>query len=92
MLSEKSESRASSLSGRFPGGSMIAGTRQNSCGMIRVAVRWRAKQPAGGRYRCDERIRLMNSARVLSLRRKAPNMDDVMVAAPGFCTPRIVMH
>lgn len=34
----------------------------------------------------------MNSARVLSLRRKAPNMDDVMVAAPGFCTPRIVIH
>ena len=61
-------------------------------GMLPGAGRPRAMHPVGGGYRCDERIRLMNSARVLSLRRKAPNMDDVMVAAPGFCTPRIVMH
>lgn len=62
------------------------------CETVHVAGRRRANEPAGGGYRCDERIRLMNSARVLSLRRKAPNMDDVMVAAPGFCTPRIVIH
>lgn len=34
----------------------------------------------------------MNSARVLSLRRNAPSIEEVMVDAPGFCTPRIVMH
>jgi hypothetical protein len=28
----------------------------------------------------------------LSLRRKAPSMDEVIVVAPGFCTPRMVMH
>lgn len=38
------------------------------------------------------RIRARNSERVLSLRRKAPSMAEVMVVAPGFCTPRIVMH
>jgi hypothetical protein len=48
------------------------------------------KQPSGrgGAYLISAR----NSARVLSLRRKHPNMDDVMVVAPGFCTPRMVMH
>lgn len=40
---------------------------------------------------CDL-IRLMNSARVLSLRLNAPSIDEVMVVAPGFCTPRMVMH
>lgn len=43
-------------------------------------------------HRWLERMSAMNSARVLSLRRNAPSIDDVMVVAPGFCTPRIVMH
>lgn len=37
-------------------------------------------------------IRARNSALVLSERRNAPSMADVMVVAPGFCTPRMVMH
>lgn len=43
-------------------------------------------------YRCGVRMSDMNSARVLSLRRKAPSIDEVIVVAPGFCTPRMVMH
>lgn len=41
---------------------------------------------------CCDLIKLKNSARVLSLRLNAPSMADVMVVAPGFCTPRIVIH
>lgn len=33
-----------------------------------------------------------NSLLVLSDLRKAPSIADVTVVAPGFCTPRIVMH
>ena len=41
------------------------------------------------------RYRLMsvrNSSRVFCCVRKQPSMQDVTVTAPGFCTPRIVMH
>ena len=46
----------------------------------------------GRAHRWPERMSDMNSARVLSLRRNAPSIEEVMVDAPGFCTPRIVMH
>ena len=38
------------------------------------------------------RINVRNSLLVLSDLRKAPSMADVTVVAPGFWTPRMVMH
>ena len=38
------------------------------------------------------RINVRNSLRVLSDLRKAPSIADVTVVAPGFWTPRMVMH
>lgn len=37
-------------------------------------------------------MRARNSALVLSLRLNAPSIAEVIVVAPGFWTPRIVMH
>lgn len=37
-------------------------------------------------------MRARNSALVLSLLLNAPSMDEVIVVAPGFWTPRMVMH
>lgn len=37
-------------------------------------------------------IRVRNSSRVFCCVRKQPNMQEVVVMAPGFCTPRIVIH
>lgn len=38
------------------------------------------------------RIKVKNSSRVFCWVRKQPRIVEVTVVAPGFCTPRIVMH
>lgn len=39
-----------------------------------------------------EFINVRNSSRVFCCVRKQPSMHEVVVIAPGFCTPRIVIH
>ena len=43
-------------------------------------------------YRVFEFMSVRNSSRVFCWVRKQPSIHDVIVAAPGFWTPRMVMH